>query len=293
MRRVATGLLTTAGAGLIAAAAALAAHRVVPEHIRDALQDYSGLITGMSGTLFALTASLMIVSAWTTIGEAKQNVAKEARAALDLYWYARTLPEQARTTIQTLMREYLSLVIDEEWRLMAAERRLSASVWGRIVLWQIELENIEPGGSTGDGIRYGHALNRASALIDARRIRSAQVTSSIPNPLWCALVTAGTFGLVLPVFVGTPHLVVHALLAAVAAMIVTFVLVLIAQLERPFSGAVRVEPTHLQRALEDMEVVDVAPIEAMPPGQRIGERYDRFMDAAWERFTAKTGTQRR
>lgn len=114
MRRVATGLLTTAGAGLIAAAVALAAHRVVPENIRGALQDYSGLITGMSGTLFALTASLMIVSAWTTIGEAKQNVAKEARAALDLYWYARTLPEQARTTIQTLMREYLSLVIDEE-----------------------------------------------------------------------------------------------------------------------------------------------------------------------------------
>lgn len=290
MRTVSTGLFTTAAAGLGAAAMALASHRFVPDQIRDDLREYSGLITGVSGTLFALTASLMIVSAWNSIGDAKQNVSKEARAAMDVYWFARGLPAQPRATIQALVRDYVGMVVNEEWRLMAAEHKLSESAWGRIMLWQVELAAIEPV-TAGEITRYTHTLERNAVFVDARRIRQGQVMSSIPKPLWFALVVAGLFGLFLPVLVGAPNPLVHAVLAAAAAVIATFVLVLIAQLEHPFSGAVRVEPTLFKRLLVDFDVIDVVPVEPLPPHERVDERYQSFMDAAWARVAANPAVQ--
>lgn len=250
------GLVVVGGASAAAVLLAAHLHRLVPDQLRTDFKEHSGLISGVVGTMFAVTVGLMVVTTWGHLGSASANVNKEARALLDIYWYTQSIEPPEKTEIQGLARNYAQEVISREWPRMARTGQLNDDAWTTLDRVRIRLESMEPKGD-GNKIRYGQALNRLNEIFDARRTRESDAKASVPPILWISLIASGVLVMAIPIIFGSPKLMTHGILAFGGTVVVAFVLFLIYQLNHPFIGAVRVSPDAFADALHSFHKIDM------------------------------------
>ncbi|NJP89974.1 DUF4239 domain-containing protein [Nonomuraea sp. FMUSA5-5] len=245
----AIGLLIAATFAALAALAAYVANRRIPAQTRQDYRDGSGVITGIVGTLFAVSIGLVVVAAWNQVNTATETSATEASNLTDVYWYSRTLPAPQRVALQTLAGTYTTTVIREEWPLMAEEHRLSQSAWRASEQLRAFFQTVQPDGS-GPSARYGQAMSRMQAVLDARRSRAQMADTGVPPLLWVALAACGLVALLPSILCGSANRKVHITMAAAVGGMVGLVLFLVYQLDFPFSGGISVSPAAFEQALD-------------------------------------------
>lgn len=282
------GLPIVVGAGLVAAGIALVLHRSIPDATRSEFREHSTQITGVVGTLFAITAGFLVVTTWNALGHASNNVTTEASALVDSYWYARTLPEPQKAELTTLLRNYTTVAVDEEWPLMSRDKTLSPAAWAKVDQIRLFLESMPPGEADDShaNARYSQALSRVREVSDARRTRIGDAKTGVPPILWAALGLAGLLVVSVPVAIGAPKRWVHALLAFFAAAVVSFMLFLIWEFNNPFGGEVSVSSSPMDEALVAYDLIDEstlppemvlqAPPLPLPPAQEELESEETF-----------------
>ncbi|MFI6294759.1 hypothetical protein ACIBEJ_24430 [Nonomuraea sp. NPDC050790] len=248
------GLLVAATVAALVGLAAYVAGRVIPDQTRQDYRDSSGLITGIVGTLFAVSIGLVVVAAWNQVNTATETSATEASNLTDVFWYSRTLPTPQRATLQTLATGYATTVIDEEWPLMAGQRRLSQNAWRASEQLRSFFQTVEPEGG-GPSARYGQAMARMQAVLDARRARAQMADTGVPPLLWVALGGCGLVALLPAVLCGSANRRVHITLAAAVGGMVGLVLFLVYQLDFPFSGGISISPAAFEQALDRFDSI--------------------------------------
>jgi hypothetical protein len=102
-------------------------------------------------------------------------------------------------------------------------------------------------------VLYGEALDRMNELADARNARLVEAGEGIPTVLWGVLVVGGILVVGFTYLFGLENTLVHTLMVAVLALIISSVLFTISVLEHPFSGGVRVGPEPFEVVLERFE----------------------------------------
>jgi hypothetical protein len=259
-----TGLVVVLGAGGLAAGVAMVLHGRVSDGIRDQFRENSGQIAGVVGSLFAITAGFTIVTAWGAVGSAGATIAHEASAVVDVYWYAHTLQDPERDQLQGLLREYTRDVVEVEWPLMQDHRVLSEEAWTAMDQSRARLQSLQPTAGA-DVARYSQAIQRMEDIADDRRTRRSQAKSEVPEILWIALGVAGLIVVAVPVVFGAPNRFLHGLLAFGAAAVVAIILVLISEINHPFSGEVTTGPGAMEEALVGFDRIDATPSYAPAP----------------------------
>ena len=245
-------LMSIVVALLVAAVAGLAAYiadRAISQRVQQDFREGSGLVGGIIGTLFAISVGLVVVAVWTQISSASQTASTEASNLVDVYWYSRSLPEPQRATLRHLADEYTTTVIRQEWPLMAEQQKLSPAAWNEVEQLRAFFQTLEPSTSAAS-TRYGQAMNRMQAVLDARRARAQMVDTGVPPLLWVTLAGCGLIAVLPSVICGGPVRKVHITMAAVVGGLVGMVLFLVYQLDFPFSGGVTVSPEAFQQALD-------------------------------------------
>ena len=250
-----TALTVVVGAGAVAVVIAFISHKVLPESVRDGLREHSSQVTTAVGALFAITAGFLVVSTWNAVGTASNNVAEEAHALTDIYWYAHSLPEPERANMQTLLRGYVDLVNEEEWPLMAEKQDVSDKGWDQMRELRAQFLTIDPGGG-GEGTRYGQALSKLDDLIEARRTRAVEASSGVPGIMWAAILLGATMVLSVPVVVGATNLRIHMILAFLSTGVIAFILFLIFEMNHAFEGAVEADATPMEELPGSFDNVD-------------------------------------
>ncbi|MFI6497948.1 hypothetical protein [Nonomuraea typhae] len=248
------GLLIAAAVAALVGLAAYVANRVIPAQTRQDYRESSGLITGIVGTLFAISIGLVVVAAWNQVNTATETSATEASNLTDVYWYSRSLPAPQRATLQTLATGYATTVIKEEWPLMAGQHRLSQNAWRASEQLRGFFQTIQPEGG-GPSARYGQAMTRMQAVLDARRSRAQMADTGVPPLLWVALAGCGLIALLPAVLCGSTNRAVHVTLAAAVGAMVGLVLYLVYQLDFPFSGGISVSPAAFEQALDRFDSI--------------------------------------
>lgn len=104
-------------------------------------------------------------------------------------------------------------------------------------------------------IRYQQALDATAQLGDARRERVNQASGAIPTLLWVALLLGGLVTVGFAFSFGMRSLTAHALIVFSLAMLIGYLLLLVYQLDYPFSGVARVDPHAFELALQRMNGV--------------------------------------
>ena len=133
-----------------------------------------------------------------------------------------------------------------------AQGRTSPRAWDLLDEMTIRFENVEVR-TKADEVLYAEALDRMNELEDARNARLVEAGEGIPTVLWGVLVVRAITVVGFTYLFGLDNTLVHKLMVAALALVISSVLFSIGLLEYPFSGSVRVDPEAFELVLNRFE----------------------------------------
>ena len=223
-----------------------------PREKRQEHNDQIGWQLSVLGTTYAVILGFMLYAVWTAFGTAESNVEFEANDLVSVYWLAEGLPDQQRIQLKELARGYADAVIDQDWPDMEAGRLPNASLALNTQMWRalMSVKAASPGETTAED----HALYELSSLTEHRRTRVLQSTSRLPTVLWFVLIVGGGVTVASSCLFGSSNLLLHILQVFAFSLLLSLGLVAIAEIHRPFQGAVHISSYPFVRAQQNMRV---------------------------------------
>jgi hypothetical protein len=251
--RVVPGLLLVAVATIIAVVGLVLVQRLVSTERRKEHNDVAGFIYAVVGVSYAVLLGLMLIAVWEQWNEAEVTATEEANELAGIFWYAHALPQPEGRHIQELASSYAQVVVEEEWPLME-QGRSSPQAWASIDQLRGAVLGLAP--PTADQqvpysqARYNETLDQLHDLGDARRERLLAAGEGLPTILWVVLIGGGVITIAFTYLFGLESTVVHTLMVAALAVVLSLSLFSIAALDHPFRGDVRIHPDALEQDLE-------------------------------------------
>jgi len=228
---------------------AFVGHRV--RHLSDSLKEpfgiLQGALLGVVGLLLAFGLSLAV----SRYEARRANVVTEANAIGTTYLRAQTLPEPMRTRSMDLLVRYTRTAIRLSDHVPgSADARASAAAEEQLqrALWGLAGEALDVAPTASAPRLYVESLNE---MIDAENTRIAALANRVPTAvLVLELVgSAVALGLLAAYLAFSGRGVIAVVLAS---LLVTFLLLVTADLDRPTRGMIRVPDTVLTDELESM-----------------------------------------
>ncbi|GJG86940.1 hypothetical protein tb265_21210 [Gemmatimonadetes bacterium T265] len=190
------------------------------------------------GTTYAVITAFMLSGVWANFQAAETNAAQEAIALVNLFRVADGIPSPQREQIQTDCRDYANIAVAEEWPAMAHDSLSPAGVRITQQLWTTLLRT--EAHSPTEQISLAQSLESLGRMTEHRRIRQLQSRSRLPTILWAILLAGGIATIGASCTFESRSLRLHALQVATLAVLISLVLAAIADIDRPFQGAVHV-----------------------------------------------------
>lgn len=222
-----------------------------PRRKRQEHTDQIGWQLSVLGTTYAVILGFMLYAVWTAFGEAESNVEFEANDLVSVYWLAEGLPDQQRAELKDLARQYAEVVIHQDWPDMYAGRLPSTSQQINAQMWKtlMAVKATSPSQSSAQD----HALNELSSLTEHRRTRVLQSLSRLPPVLWFVLIIGGGVTVASSCLFGSSNMLLHMLQVFAFSLLLALGLVAIAEIHRPFQGAVHISDYPFVRAQQNMQ----------------------------------------
>jgi hypothetical protein len=220
--------------------------RFWPGSQRRIHNDIIGWQVSVLGTTYAVIIGFMLYAVWTSFQSAEINANNEANCLVSVFRLADGLPAAQRVQIHQLAREYANIVIDQEWPAMT-KGELSPS--GHPVidkLWAVAMQ-ARPA-TFAEQTTMSLALAEISNMTEHRRVRELESESSLPGILWVLMILGGGITTLSSCLFGTDNFKLHVVQVISLTLILSLTLVAIADIDRPFQGAVHVLPQGFERA---------------------------------------------
>jgi hypothetical protein len=224
-------------------------NRLWPVEKRHTQNDLIGWQLSVLGTTYAVTLGFMLYTGWTNFNNAYLNAELEANSMRNIYRLAEGLPQQ-RGEIEALARAYAAAVVNHDWPDMAGGRLPEESHLINERMWKI-LMSIKVA-SPSELMAEDHALSELSSLTMHRRTRLLQSTYQLPSIFWCVLLTGGVLTVLSVSMFGSANSRVHTLQVFSLTLLITLVMLAIADVDRPYQGWVHISNYAFERAQETM-----------------------------------------
>jgi uncharacterized membrane protein len=250
--RISTGLLIVALAILIAVGGLVLVQRLYSTERRKQHNDVAGFIYAVLGVSYAVLLGLMLIAVWEKWNAAEALTTDEANELAGIFWFAHALPQPEGRHIQELVRSYSQVVVEEEWPLMR-QGKSSPEAWATLDELRSTILGLEPptAQQTGyDQVRYNQMLEQLHSLGDARRERLLVAEQGLPVILWIVLILGGVITVGFTYLFGLENTLVHLLMVAALALIISLSLFTVAALDYPFKGDIRIHPAAYEHDLE-------------------------------------------
>src|SRR3954447_8880277 len=255
--RISTGLLLVAVAVVVAVVGLVLVQRLVPTERRKQHNDVAGFIYAVLGVAYAVLLGLMLIAVWEKWDAAEATTTDEANELAGIFYWAHALPQPEGRHIQELVRSYSVVVVEEEWPLMA-KGRSSSKAWDTLDELRGTILGLQP--PTGekqtgyDQMRYEEMLAQLHDLGNARRERLLAAEQGLPPILWVVLILGGLITVGFTYLFGLENTLVHLLMVAALALVISMSLFTVAALDYPFKGDIRIHPSAYENDLERFRV---------------------------------------
>jgi Protein of unknown function (DUF4239) len=254
--RIVTGLLLIAVAMLVAVGGLILVQRLVSTERRKQQNDVAGFIYAVLGVAYAVLLGLMLIAVWEKWNSAEDVSSDEANELAGIFYWAHALPQPEGRHVQELVRSYAQVVVEEEWPLMA-QGRSSPEAWATLDELRATILGLQPptdAKRTGyDQMRYNEMLEQLHSLGDARRERLLAAEQGLPPVLWVVLILGGVVTVGFTYLFGLNNTLVHLLMVAALALIISLSLFTVAALDHPFQGDIHIHPDAFEQVLGRFE----------------------------------------
>jgi Protein of unknown function (DUF4239) len=222
-----------------------------PAEKRRAHNDLIGWQLSVLGTTYAVIIGFMLYTVWINFGSAELNADAEASSLVNVYRLADGLPPQESEKLKALARAYGDAVVGHEWEEMSGATEPTESREIIRQMWQILVA--AKAASPNEITAEDHGLYELSALAGYRRIRLVQNASRLPGVLWFVLLVGGIVTVASTCTFGAANGALHVIQVSAFTLLISLVLVAIADINRPFQGSVHVSDYAFRRAQMDMK----------------------------------------
>ena len=211
--------------------------------------DVMGFIYATIGVVYSVVFAFVVVTTWQQFEEARALEDAESHAVADLFRMLPGLPVSQQEEARAALVEYAQTAVDIEWPQMADGNSGGAAT---IVLidrmWRI-YGNAGTGTETAN-VLYTEGVERLAELGGIRRERLHASRHGIPGMLWTALIVGALVTVGFAAGFSVASWVEHAWLVAALAALVSLFLLVTVELDRPYSGDIRVLPEQFREVLE-------------------------------------------
>jgi hypothetical protein len=228
-----------------------ALNRIWPQEQRQVHNDLIGWQLNIIGTTYAVILGFMLYTVWTDFGSANLNVDLEASALRNVYRLAEGLPEPQRVRLEAQARAYAEAVINQDWPEMARSQipeeshNINQAMWKTLMSVKTE--------SPTEVVAEDHALSELSSLTEHRRTRLLQSKYRLPTIFWGVLLIGGFLTIASASMFGSANARLHTLQVFAFTLLITLVLLAIADVNLPFRGWVHVSNYAFVRAEDNMK----------------------------------------
>lgn len=226
-------------------------NRCWPSHTRRKHNEAFAWQVNFLGMTHGVIISFMLFAAWTSFSDAISNANGEANAAINLSRIADTLPTQQRDDIQALVRQYVDVMLADEWPAMSHNELSPQSHEIVRQLWSVLTRT--PASTPAQQVGLDHAFIELSSMTEHRRIREEQVLQKLPGILWAVLLFGSVITVLYACLFGAENLTLHAIQVSGLSLLIALSLAAIADLSRPYQGAAHVEPYGFVRAAQTLK----------------------------------------
>jgi hypothetical protein len=239
---------------VIALAAALflvaALNRFWPMSNRKLVNDVTGWQLGILGTTYGVILGFMLYTVWTDFRAADVAANLEASSVLNVYRIAAGLPSPEREAMQGLAAKYANAAVNDEWPAMQRQVESNASALVTGEMWQV-LASAESKDRVS-ATRVDHLTSALSNLAERRNLREQERAIRLPAVLWVLLLAGAGATVGSACLLGNDNRWLHYCQVLALTFVVAVTLSAIADLARPFEGAVAVSSGAFQHALDVM-----------------------------------------
>jgi hypothetical protein len=217
-----------------------------PSSQRREHNEIIGWQVSVLGTTYAVIMGFMLYAVWTDFNTAEMNADSEANSLVNVFRLSEGLAPADRDQIQKLSRQYADSMINEEWPAMN-EGNLSLESHHIVQeMWTTTMQ-AKPA-SLGEQTTWNHVLTELTNMTEYRRLRELQSKSKLPGILWTVLIVGGVLTTLSSCLFGTDNFKLHAIQVFSLSFLLALALVAIADIDRPFRGAVHVNPLGFEHA---------------------------------------------
>lgn len=213
---------------------------------RIAHNDMIGWQISVTGTTYAVVVGFMLYAVWNNFQVADANAMAEANSIVNVVRSAQGLPPAAQVKVRMLATRYLDSILKEEWVAMEEDREATTPSGLIEELWRAVPST--PVVSPAEQVSLGQTLTELSAMTEHRRLRHLQAHSGIPTVLWFVLIAGGVVVILSACMFGSLNFRVQLTQVLLLALMLSLVVLAIADLSSPFRGAVRISPLAFQQA---------------------------------------------
>lgn len=226
-------------------------HRYVPKADLIAHNDIAGFVFAVVGVLYAVLLAFLAVGAWERLQNAEQRTYEEAARLAVVYRKCDIFPEGH--LLRSELRSYVREIIDQEYPLMLhGGRDYSARAMSEHIAYQIRHLPVQTMSQQDNHSAMVTSMDEA--MVD-RDSRVALAALGIGNFLWTVLIAGGMLTILFSYLFAYRSLPLLIAIVGLLAAMVGLVLYLIAAVDYPFRGEVRVGPEAFENALRVFQII--------------------------------------
>jgi hypothetical protein len=221
-------------------------NRVWPISHRKLVNDVTGWQLGILGTTYGVILGFMLYTVWNDFHVAEINSNLEATSLLRVTRIAAALPSPEREEFRALGLKYADVVINQEWPAMRVQQDSYASEVVGAEMWELLTKMRRTG--KGEAGETDHLTSALGDLSERRNLREQEFQVRLPAMLWLLLLAGAGATVGSACLLGNDSKWLHYCQVLALTFVVAVTLASIADLARPFEGAVSVTPVAFERA---------------------------------------------
>lgn len=196
--------------------------------------EVGGYFFNAFGLLYAVLIAFVVYVTWTEFDTSIRDIELEANQTYLLYFNAGEFPEPSKTQIRNAVKEYIHVVINDEWKRLPAgdfDFKATAAITKLFDLYA----GVDKSFSVNSKF-YEESISRLNELSELRRLRILASTSHVPTVVWIILIIGWIVSIAFTYFFGMKNAAVHYSLVGILCSINALLLFLIYDLDHPFTG---------------------------------------------------------
>ncbi|MBP9192047.1 MAG: DUF4239 domain-containing protein [Ignavibacteria bacterium] len=217
--------------------------------------EVGGFLFNALGLIYAVLIAFVVYASWQEYNSAQAICDKEANLMQDLYLNSDGLPEQYRREIKENVILYLRKVIDVDWPLLDEDKRNPGTRKVLLDLWNVYV-SMDSLKTEKEKMFYAESVSRLDEVTQYRRLRILSGQNHIPVVIWTVILIGALTSVGFSLFFGTRNFKVQAAMTSLFALTNAIIIVLILNLDHPFTGSIKIKPVPYEEVLRNVLEMD-------------------------------------